>query len=73
VSARRFRAGCGREADGPDELSDVAYTELAFPECPGCRHRIEPDTGPAFCRWRATDLPGPFAGLRAAFPDPDPP
>lgn len=73
MSARRFRAGCGREAEGPAELTDLAYTDLAFPECPGCRHRLEPDDGPSFCRWRATDRLDPLARLRAMLPEPGSP
>lgn len=63
MSERRFRAGCGRERSGPADLDELAYTELAFPECPGCPHRIEPEGGPAFCRWLAVGRPHPFAGL----------
>ncbi|GEM_PF-1398298 len=63
MSRRRFRAGCGRERVGPSDLSEIAYTELAFPECPTCRHRIEPEGGPAFCRWIATDRPSPLEAL----------
>lgn len=63
MSEARFRAGCGRERLAPADLADLAYVELAFVECPSCRHRVEPDGGPAFCRWLRTDLPGPFAAL----------
>ena len=64
MNAERFRAGCGRETDGPGDVADLAYTELAFPDCPGCPHRIEPEDGPAFCRWLRTDRGDPFAALR---------
>jgi hypothetical protein len=63
VSERRFRAGCGRERLGPAELPELAYTELAYPECDGCRHRLAPEDGPAFCRWLPVDRPDPFAAL----------
>lgn len=59
----RFRAGCGRETVRSGGLSELAYTELAFPECPGCPHRIEPERGPAFCRWLPVERPHPFAAL----------
>ncbi len=39
----RFRAGCNRECDGPEDLSELAYTALAYLECPGCPHRLEPE------------------------------
>lgn len=69
MSERRFRAGCGRERGGPSDVDELAYTELAFGDCPGCRHRIEPEDGPAFCRWLATDRPDPFARLADWRPD----
>lgn len=58
-----FRAGCGREREGPGDLVDLAYTDLAFPECPVCPHRLEPEDGPAFCRWLGAEAPHPFAAL----------
>ena len=63
MSERRFRAGCGRERAGPADVAELAYTALAFPECDGCRHRLAPEDGPAFCRWLAVDRPDPFAAL----------
>jgi hypothetical protein len=63
VSERRFRAGCGRERDGPSDLTEMAYTELTFPECDGCPHRLAPEDGPAFCRWLPVDRQHPFAAL----------
>jgi hypothetical protein len=73
VTTRRFRAGCGRERVGPSDLSELAYTELAHPECPDCPHRIEPADGPAFCRWLAVDRPDPFAALASLeLPEPGP-
>lgn len=63
MSERRFRAGCHREVVGPSDVRELAYTDLAYPECPGCPHRIEPEGGPAFCRWLAADLPDRFAKL----------
>lgn len=64
MSQRRFRAGCGREADGPPDVKELAYTELAYPECPNCRHRLEPEDGPSFCRWLPADRPDPFETLK---------
>lgn len=58
-----FRAGCGREASGPDELSELAYVALEYPECPECPHRLRPEAAPDFCRWLALDRPHPFASL----------
>lgn len=59
----RFRAGCGREVEGPGEFEDLAYRDLAFAECPACVHRLTPEDGPAFCRWLRVDAPHPFATL----------
>ena len=69
----RFRAGCSRECDGPDDLRELAYTALSYPECPGCPHRLEPEsTGSSgtgrsgtisFCRWLPVDTPNPFSDL----------
>ncbi len=59
----RFRAGCGRETVRSAALPELAYTELAFPECDGCPHRIVPERGPAFCRWLPAARPHPFAEL----------
>jgi hypothetical protein len=65
VSAR-FRAACGREVDGPDDERELAYRELAYPECPSCPARIVPDTGVApFCRWRRQPAPAsPWEALQ---------
>lgn len=63
MSERRFRAGCGRERGGPADVDELAYTDLAFPECPDCPHRLAPEGGPAFCRWLPVERPHPFAGL----------
>lgn len=66
----RVRAGCGRERDVPRAEADGggappvwAYLELAFPECPGCPHRVAPEGAAPFCAWRPADAPHPFAGL----------
>lgn len=64
MSSARFRAGCGRETDGPGDLTELAYTDLAYPECPACPHRVAPADGPAFCRWLRTDRRDPFEALR---------
>ncbi len=59
---RTFRAGCGRERPGPDDLTELAYTALEYPECPTCPHRLEPEAAPSFCRW-LTGERRPFAAL----------
>lgn len=69
----RFRAGCGRYTDGPTDLAELAYTELAFAECPTCPHRIDPEQGPAFCRWLREDRSHPFEALRSLSLGGDPP
>ncbi len=58
-----FRAGCGREQAGPDDLPELAYTALAYSECPTCLHRLEPEAAPSFCRWLDAARPAPFAAL----------
>lgn len=62
---RRFRAGCGREREGPDDLQDLAYLDLAFAECPACPHRLTPEGARPFCRWLRAEAPHPFAALAA--------
>ena len=62
---KRFVAGCKRVKEGPADLREVAYTELAFPECPTCPHRVIPEGAPSFCRWLPVDAKGPFAGLES--------
>lgn len=72
-ASRRFAAGCGRERDGPADAAALAYRELAFPECPACVHRLEPDDAPPFCVWRPAGRPHPFAALaqlRGEAPEP---
>lgn len=68
----RFRAACGREADGPEDERELAYRALAFPECPTCPARIVPDAGAApFCRWRRSDVDAsPWSALTAWTPEP---
>ena len=72
VQDARFVAGCGRSQTGPDDLTELAYTALSFPECPACPHRLEPEDGPSFCRWLrpkpGEDHAHPFAAL-AGFRD----
>ncbi|ADI15771.1 hypothetical protein [Truepera radiovictrix] len=65
LRSARFRAGCGRTCEGPAGLPELAYTELAYPECPACPHRLTPDGGPSFCRWLPQGAPHPFAALGA--------
>ena len=60
---KTFRAGCAREQPGPDDVGELAYTALEYPQCPGCPHRLLPEGGPSFCRWLPLDLPNPFAAL----------
>ena len=58
-----FRAGCAREWSIPSQEPDLAYTEQAFPECPTCLHRVEPEGGPPFCTLRPVGTEHPFAAL----------
>ena len=58
-----FRAGCAREWPLDSREEDLAYTEQAFPECPSCRHRVEPEGGPPFCTLRPVGTAHPFAVL----------
>ncbi|MBI0447152.1 MULTISPECIES: hypothetical protein [Deinococcus] len=58
-----FRAGCGREWTVVSAEPDLAYTEQAFPECPECLHRVEPEGGPPFCALRPVGTAHPFAAL----------
>ncbi|MCD0164508.1 MULTISPECIES: hypothetical protein [unclassified Deinococcus] len=58
-----FRAGCAREWVIESAEADLAYTDQAFPECPTCPHRVEPDGGPPFCTLRPVGTAHPFAGL----------
>ncbi|MVN89239.1 hypothetical protein GO986_21115 [Deinococcus sp. HMF7620] len=58
-----FQAGCGRQWSLPSAEADLAYTEQAFPECPGCTHRVEPEGGPPFCTLRPVGTAHPFAAL----------
>ena len=60
---RTFRAGCLRERPGPEDLNELAYTALEYPECPECPHRLVPDGALSFCRWLPKDAPHPFAAL----------
>lgn len=60
---KTFVAGCGRQTKGPENEVDLAYTLLAFPECPACVHRLEPEGAPSFCRWLPADTPKAFAAL----------
>lgn len=58
-----FRAGCGREWSMTSAELDLAYTEQAFPECPACMHRVEPEGGSPFCTLRPAGTAHPFAAL----------
>ena len=58
-----FRAGCGREWPVASREPDLAYTEQAFPECPLCPHRVEPEGAAPFCTLRPVSTPHPFAAL----------
>ena len=70
------RAGCGRtrgvaatEVARAGAPSVWAYVALAFPECPTCPHRVDPEGAAPFCAWRPADAPHPFAAL-AGWDDP---
>lgn len=58
-----FRAGCSREWTLPSAEPDLAYTEQAFPECPACPHRVEPEGTLPFCTLRPVGAAHPFAAL----------
>ncbi|QFP75472.1 hypothetical protein DAAJ005_02605 [Deinococcus sp. AJ005] len=58
-----FQAGCLRQWVLNSAEPDLAYTEQAFPECPACPHRVEPEGGPPFCTLRPVNTPHPFAAL----------
>lgn len=58
-----FRAGCAREWVVVSAEPDLAYTEQAFPECPACPHRVEPEGAPPFCTLRPAGSAHPFAVL----------
>ena len=61
-----YRAGCERTWDLASAEPDLAYTEQAFPECPACPHRVEPEGSVGavpFCTLRPVGTPHPFAGL----------
>ena len=65
-AVQTYRAGCERTWEIPSVESDLAYTEQAFPECPACPHRVEPEGAAgvmAFCTLRPVTAPHPFAGL----------
>lgn len=62
-SPQLYRAGCRREWSVASREADLAYTEQAFPECPTCPHRVEPEGGPPFCTLRPAGTAHPFAGL----------
>ena len=59
-----FHAACGRQCQGPADLEGLAYLELAYPECPDCPARLEPEDAASFCYWRRA-APHPFASLAA--------
>ncbi|PNY81791.1 hypothetical protein [Deinococcus koreensis] len=58
-----FQAGCLRQWAVPSAEPDLAYTEQAFPECPTCPHRVEPEGAAPFCTLRPLGTAHPFAAL----------
>lgn len=58
-----YRAGCERTWAVVSAEPDLAYTDQAFPECPTCPHRVEPDGAAAFCTLRPVGAAHPFAAL----------
>ncbi|GGJ34484.1 hypothetical protein [Deinococcus roseus] len=60
---RTFKAGCQRTWEVITAEPDLAYLELAFPECPTCPHRVQPEGAKPFCTLRLQDAPHPFASL----------
>ncbi|ANC72318.1 hypothetical protein [Deinococcus radiodurans] len=63
VPAQLYRAGCLREWEVASAEPDLAYTEQAFPECPTCPHRVEPEGTLPFCTLRPVGTAHPFAAL----------
>ena len=63
AAKKTFQAGCRRTWELAAQEAELAYTALAFPECPTCPHRVEPEGGPPFCTLRPMATPHPFAGL----------
>ncbi|WP_407538239.1 hypothetical protein Q0M94_08960 [Deinococcus radiomollis] len=63
AATQTYQAGCDRTWTLPSRESDLAYTEQAFPECPACPHRVEPEGASPFCTLRPMNTPHPFAGL----------
>jgi len=66
-AVQTYQAGCQRTWQIASAESDLAYTDQAFPECPTCPHRVEPEgTGSGavpFCTLRPAGTPHPFAAL----------
>jgi hypothetical protein len=68
-----YKAGCERTWEIASDEPDLAYTDQAFPECPACLHRVEPQAAQPeraqpqrvqpFCTLRPLNTPHPFAGL----------
>lgn len=58
-----YRAGCDRTWAVASAEPDLAYTDQAFPECPTCPYRVEPEGGPPFCTLRPVGAAHPFAAL----------
>ena len=66
-----FVAGCGRTATRDGDDHEDAYLDLAFPECPTCPFRLEPEGATAFCIWRVEgDDPPLQAALKQALGEP---
>ncbi|GAA4006040.1 hypothetical protein GCM10022631_16730 [Deinococcus rubellus] len=62
-TVQTYRAGCARTWALTSAEPDLAYTDLTFPECPDCPHRVTPDGGPDFCTLRPQGTAHPFAAL----------
>lgn len=64
-----YQAGCRRTWEIPSAEPDLAYTDQAFPQCPTCPHRVEPEGAVPFCTLRPLNAPHPFAGLAGLLDD----
>ena len=60
---KTFQAGCLRTQELNVLDDKLYYFELAFPECPSCEFRLEPEDQPPCCVWADVSAQHPFAVL----------